>query len=106
MTTRRTICQEGHELLLAMEESYGDLVNHWRRIADAVSRRTGTTVTAETALWVLVEMHLERLRRSTVDPGHLRGAVTHLAILAQVHAAELAAVDHILRRSAGQGRTP
>ena len=52
MSHARTICQEAHELLLAREEVYGDMVDSWRRIAEEVSRRTGDYVSAETALWV------------------------------------------------------
>lgn len=105
MTTPRTICQEAHELLLARQESYGDMVDSWRRIADAVSRRTGAYVSADVALWVLVEMKLERFRHSPEDPKHLRGANGYLAILAQVQAAERAELDQRIRRG-GIGRTP
>ena len=36
MTSRRTICQEAHELLLARQDHDGDLTNTWRRIAEEV----------------------------------------------------------------------
>ena len=87
MTAPRTICQEAHELLLARQGSYGDMIDSWRRIAEAVSQRTGTFVSTETALWVLIEMKLERHRHSPEDPDHLRDAVGYLGILAQVEAA-------------------
>ncbi len=86
MTTPRTICQEAHELLIARQGSYGDMIDSWRRIAEAVSQRTGTFVTTETALWVLIEMKLERHRHSPEDSDHLRDAVGYLGILAQVEA--------------------
>ena len=105
MTTPRTICQEAHELLLARQESYGDMVDSWRRIADAASRRTGTYVSADVALWVLVEMKLERFRHSPEDADHLRDAAGYLAILAQIQAAERAELDGRLRRG-GPGRAP
>ncbi len=88
MTSSRSICQEAHELLLAREEVYGDMVNSWRRIAEEVSRRTGDWVSAETALWVLIEMKLERFRHSPENADHLRDAAGYLAILAKVQAAE------------------
>ena len=80
--------QEAHELLLAREEVYGDMVDSWRRIAEEVSRRTGGYVSAETALWVLIEMKLERFRHSSENADHLRDAVGYLAILSKVQAAE------------------
>lgn len=88
MSSSRSICQEAHELLLAREEVYGDMVNSWRRIAEEVSRRTGDWVSAETALWVLIEMKLERFRHSPENADHLRDAAGYLAILAKVQAAE------------------
>ncbi len=90
MTSNRTICQEAHELLLAREEVYGDMVDSWRRIAEEVSRRTGDYVSAETALWVLIEMKLERFRHSPENADHLRDATGYLAILAKVQTAEQA----------------
>ena len=105
MTTSRTICQEAHELLLARQESYGDMIDSWRRIAEAASRRTGACVTAETALWVLVEMKLERLRHSPENPDHLRDAAAYLAILAQVQASDLAEIDQRIHRTGTPGRT-
>lgn len=106
MTTSRTICQEAHELLLAMEETYGDLVNRWRRIADAVSRRTGVNVTADTALWVLVEAELEHMRGGPADAKHLRDVVVTLAILAKVKAVDAADAAQRVRRAGFAGRTP
>lgn len=96
MTDQRTIAQEAHELLLAREEVYGDMVDSWRRIAEEVSRRTGDYVSVETALWVLVEMKLERHRHSPENPDHLRDAVGYLAILAKVQAVDEA--DRLLSR--------
>lgn len=89
MSTPRTICQQAHELLLARQGSYGDMVDSWRRIAEAASRRTKSTISAEAALWVLIEMKLERLRHSPENPDHLRDAVAYLGILAQAHEADL-----------------
>lgn len=86
----RTLCLEAHELLLAREEVYGDMIDSWRRIAEEVSRRTGDYVSAETALWVLIEMKLERLRHSPENADHLRDAIGYLAILSRVQAAEQA----------------
>lgn len=93
MTAPRTVCQEAHELLLARQDVYGDMVDAWRRIAEAASRRAGQTVSTSTALWVLVEMKLERLRHSPEDPDHLRDAVAYLGILARVQAADEADRD-------------
>lgn len=86
MTTTRTICQEAHELLLARQDSYGDMVESWRQIAQTASRRAGIELTAEAALWVLIEMKLERQRHSPSNADHLRDAAGYLAILAQVRA--------------------
>lgn len=90
MTEPRTILQEAHERLLARQETHGDAVNVWRRVAEAVSRRTAIPVTAEVALWVAVEAKLEHFRMSPEDPTHLRGALGYLAILSQLSALETA----------------
>ena len=105
MTTSRTICQEAHELLLAMEDTYGDMVNKWRRIAEAVSRRTGTCVTADTALWVLIEAELEHLRGNATDAKHLRDVVVTLAILAKVKTVDAADAEQRFHRAGAAGRT-
>lgn len=80
----KTLCQEAHDLLAARQEGYGDMVASWRRIADAVTRRRGVPVSAETALWVLIEMKLERYRNSPENPDHLRDAIGYLGILGKV----------------------
>lgn len=105
MTTSRTICQEAHELLLAMEETYGDMVNKWRRIAEAVSRRTGACVTVDTALWVLIEAELEHLRGGAADAKHLRDVAVILAILAKVKTVDAADAEQRFRRAGVAGRT-
>lgn len=106
MTTSRTICQEAHELLLAMEETYGDMVNKWRRVAEAVSRRTGIFITADAALWVLIEAEFEHLRHVPTDAKHLRDVVALLAILAKVTAVDAADAEQRVRRAGAAGRTP
>lgn len=99
MTQPRTICQEAHELLLARQDRYGDMVESWRRIAEAASRRVGVELTAEAALWVLIEMKLERQRHSPENPDHLRDAVGYLGILAQVRAQDAADAACAARRA-------
>ena len=84
----RTLCQEAHELLMARQEGYGDMIESWRRIASAVSRRTGTHLSAEAALWVLIEMKFERDRNSPENADHLRDAIGYLGILGQLRAEE------------------
>lgn len=86
MSTPRTICQEAHERLLANEEAYGDLLELFARAAEAVSQRTGVLLTTETALWLVVELAFERHRRRPLEPDHLRDAVGHLGVLAQLQA--------------------
>tara|TARA_B100000965_G_scaffold378076_1_gene372650 strand:- start:63 stop:368 length:306 start_codon:yes stop_codon:yes gene_type:complete len=82
----RTLCQEAHELLMAREGAYGEMLASWKRISGAVSRRTGAYMSPETALWVLIEMKLERDRHSPENPDHLRDAIGYLGILGQVRA--------------------
>ncbi len=84
----RTLCQEAHELLMARQEGYGEMTASWKRIAGAVSRRTGSYVCPETALWVLIEMKFERDRNSPEDADHLRDAIGYLGILGQLRAEE------------------
>lgn len=105
MTTSRTICQEAHELLLAMEDTYGDVVNRWRRIAEAVSRRTGVCVPVDTTLWVLIEAELEHLRGGAADAQHLRDVVVFLGILAKVKTVDAADGEQRVRRAGVTGRT-
>lgn len=71
---------------MARQDGYGDMVESWRRIAGAVSRRTGAYVDPEAALWVLIEMKLERDRHSPDNPDHLRDAIGYLGILGQLRA--------------------
>ena len=73
---------------MSRQDGYGDMVESWRRIAGAVSRRTGTYVSPEVALWVLIEMKLERYRHSPENPDHLRDAIGYLGILGQLRAEE------------------
>ncbi|MEZ6187927.1 MAG: DUF6378 domain-containing protein [Planctomycetota bacterium] len=81
-----TLCQQAHELITARQESYGDMVTSWRRIAQAASRRTGLELTAEDALWVAIEMKLRRDQHSPENPDHLRDAIGYLGILGQLRA--------------------
>lgn len=105
MTTSRTICQEAHEILLALEETHGDPVNLWRRIADTASRRTGVTVSAESALWVLIETELELQRRGPTSASHLRNAVLFLGVLAKVRAVDEAEAKTWWRHAGVSRRT-
>jgi hypothetical protein len=90
VTSTRTIAQEAHERLQAREAAEGDAIDLVRRVADAVSRRTGSTVTAEIALWIQVELALERHGRRPAEGEHLREAVANLSLLARLDSIELA----------------
>ena len=87
-----TLCQQAHELITARQDSYGDMVASWRMIAKAASRRTGLHMSAEDALWVLIEMKFRRDLQSPEDPDHLRDAIGYLGILGQVRAEEASQV--------------
>ncbi len=86
--SQRSLCQEAHERLLAREEVEGDALDLVLRVADAVSRRLGSVVTARVALWVEVELALQRHRRARGDVELLRDVMTHLDVLARLEAAD------------------
>ena len=83
-----TLCKQAHELITARQDSYGDMVTSWRQIAISASRRTGLCMSAEDALWVLIEMKFRRDLQSPENPDHLRDAIGYLGILGQLRAEE------------------
>lgn len=73
-----------HARLLADPALFAPTPESWRRIAGAVGRRTGAALSPETALWVAVELCLERHWYQPYQGDHLRDAAGFLVVLANL----------------------
>lgn len=73
-----------HARLLADPALFAPTPESWRRIAEAAGRRTGAALSAQTALWVAIELCLERFWYQPYQGDHLRDAAGFLVVLANL----------------------
>lgn len=71
-----------HERLLADPARFTPHPESWNGIAARASNRVGVSLRAETALWVAIELSLERYWHQPQETNHLRDAASFLAVLA------------------------
>lgn len=85
--TRRTVCLDAHEILIAREAAYGPMATSWEEVAElAALLATPDDTPGQRAVLVLVATKLVRRKHSPANPDHLRDACGYLGILAEQEA--------------------